>query len=66
MTTMNNHYRVTSDFQGGYKIISCESPIHDEHSVARYDVEGGETFADFVTDEQKEEIRQFAERAGIL
>lgn len=63
---MKNYYSVTSNFQGGYKTISCESTIYDKCSVARYDVKGRETFADFVTEEQKEEIRQFAKSAGII
>lgn len=60
-------YTVGSDFEGGYVIMAkvsalCGVPL----IVARYDSEHGESFSPNVTDEQKEAIRKFAERAMVL
>lgn len=60
-----NQYSVKSDFSGGYRII-CKNDSVEWHSVARFDSEGGESFFNFVTEEQKHEIRNFAKNAGIL
>lgn len=61
------HYKVGSDFEGGYVIKAKISELQGDYcTVARYDVEHGESFESFVTEQQKEEIRAFARRATII
>ncbi|MCI8470742.1 MAG: hypothetical protein HFJ35_04590 [Clostridia bacterium] len=60
----HEQYKVGTDFNGGYVVKAKIEGIW--YQVARYDAEGGESFSNSVTSEQKEDIRRFARRAYIL